>query len=132
MPKRVLQGKVVSVANDKTATILVERRVTHPLYGKILRRSKKYHAHDAENRCELGDAVRIQECVPISKSKNWQVIDGATGEAKIRVRPVKEEKPKKAAKKPAAKKATAKKIESKAEAKPEVKKSLAKKDERGE
>ncbi len=75
MPRRVLQGVVVSDRADKTVTVLVERRVMHPLYKKIIRRSKKYRAHDEANRCKVGDLVQIQECRPIAKSKSWQVID---------------------------------------------------------
>ena len=75
MPKRILQGKVVSDKGDKTVVVLVERRVRHPLYGKIVRRSKKYHAHDAENAMHLGDIIRIEECAPISKLKTWRVVE---------------------------------------------------------
>lgn len=75
MPKRILQGTVVSDKADKTVVVLVERRVRHPLYGKIVRRSKKYHAHDEENAIAAGDIVRIEECRPISKSKSWRVLE---------------------------------------------------------
>ena len=74
MPRRVLQGVVVSDKADKTVTVLVKRRVMHPLYKKIIRRSKKYRAHDEDNRCKVGDMVQIQECRPIAKSKSWRVI----------------------------------------------------------
>ena len=74
MPKRVLQGVVVSDKADKTISVRVERRVMHPLYKKFIRRSKKYSAHDPENNCKIGDQVRIQECRPISKSKRWEVL----------------------------------------------------------
>ena len=74
MPRRVLQGRVVSDKTDKTVTVMVERRVMHPLYKKFITRSKKYHAHDEGNRCKVGDLVRIQECRPISKTKRWEVI----------------------------------------------------------
>ena len=74
MPKRVLQGVVVSDKADKTVTVRVERRVMHPLYKKVIRRSKKYAAHDPENRFKQGDTVRIRECRPISKSKTWEVL----------------------------------------------------------
>ena len=74
MPKRILQGKVVSDTNDKTVVVLVERRFTHPLLKKTVRRTKKYHAHDAENASKVGDIVRIQECRPISRNKRWTVI----------------------------------------------------------
>ena len=74
MPKRVLTGTVVSDKTDKTVVVLVERRVKHPLYGKIIRRSKKYHAHDEGNTFKEGQTVRIEECSPISKLKTWTVI----------------------------------------------------------
>lgn len=76
MPKRILQGVVVSDTNDKTVVVRVERRFTHPLYKKTVRRSKKYHAHDEANAAKLGDKVRIQECPPISKNKCWTLIAG--------------------------------------------------------
>ena len=75
MPKRVLIGTVVSNKGDKTVTVRVERRVQHPLYGKIIRRSKKYHAHDADNAFRAGEQVRIEECAPISKLKSWTVVE---------------------------------------------------------
>jgi small subunit ribosomal protein S17 len=75
MPKRVLTGTVVSDKGDKTVVIRVERRVKHPLYGKIIRLSKKYHAHDAANEFRAGEIVRIEECAPISKLKTWTVLD---------------------------------------------------------
>jgi len=75
MPKRVLIGTVVSDKADKTVTVRVERRVKHPLYGKIIRRSKKYHAHDADNAYRAGEQVRIEECAPISKLKTWTVVE---------------------------------------------------------
>ena len=75
MPKRVLTGTVVSDKTDKTVVVLVERRVKHPLYGKIIRRSKKYHAHDEANTYKEGQTVRIEECKPISKLKTWTVVD---------------------------------------------------------
>jgi small subunit ribosomal protein S17 len=74
MPKRVLQGVVVSDAMDKTIVVRVERRVMHPVYKKFIRRSKKYAAHDEANTHKVGDVVRIEECRPISKSKRWTVI----------------------------------------------------------
>ncbi len=77
MPRRVLQGVVVSDKADKTVTVLVERRVMHPLYKKFIKRSKKYHAHDEANACSVGDKVRIEECRPISKSKTWRVLPAA-------------------------------------------------------
>jgi small subunit ribosomal protein S17 len=75
MSKRVLSGRIVSDKMDKTVTVLVERRVMHPLYKKFIRRSKRYAAHDEENICKLGDMVRIEECPPISKRKAWLVIE---------------------------------------------------------
>jgi small subunit ribosomal protein S17 len=75
MPKRILIGTVVSDKTDKTVTVLVERKVKHPLYGKIIRRSKKYHAHDDANAYTVGDTVRIEETRPISKTKTWAVLD---------------------------------------------------------
>jgi small subunit ribosomal protein S17 len=72
MPKRVLQGVVVSDKATKTVTVKVERKIKHPLYGKVIRRSKKYAAHD-EQGCKMGDVVRIIESAPISKSKRWTV-----------------------------------------------------------
>ncbi len=76
MPKRILQGTVVSDRNDKTVVVMVERRFKHPLLGKIVRRSKKYHAHDETNEWKVGDKVRIEECRPVSKKKNWRVVGG--------------------------------------------------------
>ena len=80
MPKRVLTGRVVSDKMDKTVTVLVERRVMHPLYKKFIRRSKKYAAHDEANACKEGDVVQIEECPPISKRKAWLVVQ-RNGEA---------------------------------------------------
>ncbi|AQS83556.1 MAG: 30S ribosomal protein S17 [Acetobacter aceti] len=74
MPKRILSGRVTSDKMDKTITVLVDRRIMHPLYKKFIRRSKKYAAHDELNVCKIGDAVRIEECTPISKRKTWTVI----------------------------------------------------------
>jgi len=74
MPKRVLQGVVVSDAMDKTVVVKVERRVMHPVYKKFIKRSKKYAAHDETNAHKVGDTVRIEECRPISKSKRWTVV----------------------------------------------------------
>lgn len=79
MPKRVLQGKVVSDKTDKTVVVLIERKVAHPVYGKIIRRSKKYHAHDEGNVIKEGDTVRIEECAPISKLKTWKVLEKVGG-----------------------------------------------------
>ncbi|HWA89141.1 MAG TPA: 30S ribosomal protein S17 [Rhizomicrobium sp.] len=75
MPKRVLQGVVVSDKNSKTVVVNVERRFTHPVMGKTVRRSKKYHAHDEKGEYKTGDVVRIQECKPISKLKTWEVVE---------------------------------------------------------
>ena len=75
MPKRVLTGTIVSDKGDKTVVVSVERRVKHPLYGKIIRLSKKYHAHDEGNAYRKGEQVRIEETAPISKKKNWTVLD---------------------------------------------------------
>ena len=74
MPKRVLTGQIVSDKTDKTVVVLVERRVKHPLYGKIIKRSKKYHAHDEGNAFKEGEIVRIEETRPISKLKTWTVL----------------------------------------------------------
>ena len=73
--RKVREGYVVSDKMDKTVTVLVERRVMHPLYKKFIRRSKKYAAHDEANQCKVGDVVRIEECAPISKRKAWTVIE---------------------------------------------------------
>lgn len=74
MPKRLLQGVVVSDKMDKTVVVRVERRVMHPVYKKFIRRSKKYHAHDENNACKVGDTVWIQESRPLSKTKKWVVV----------------------------------------------------------
>ena len=82
MPRRILQGVVVSDKADKTVTVLVERRLMHPLYKKFIKRSKRYHAHDEANSAKTGDIVRIRECRPISKTKTWEILsDEAGGEA---------------------------------------------------
>jgi len=72
---RTLFGRVTSAAMDKTITVLVERRVKHPLYGKFIKRSTKVHAHDEANRCSEGDLVRIEQCRPLSKTKTWRLLD---------------------------------------------------------
>jgi small subunit ribosomal protein S17 len=72
---RTLQGRVVSDKMDKSITVLIERRVKHPMYGKYMTRSTKLKAHDESNQCNAGDVVTIRECAPISKSKNWTLID---------------------------------------------------------
>ena len=130
MPKRVLSGTVVSDKGDKTVVVRVERRVKHPLYGKIIRLSKKYHAHDQDNSYREGEQVRIEECAPISKQKNWTVLDriGAAmpveDEAPVAAKAPKatDKKPAKApakataAKKPAATKAKKPKVDADADA----------------
>lgn len=75
MPKRILQGTVTSDANEQTVTVLVERRFTHPVLKKTVRRSKKYRAHDQNNTFKVGDSVRIIECAPKSKTKRWEVLE---------------------------------------------------------
>ncbi len=124
MPRRVLEGNIVSDKMDKTVTVLVERRFMHPVYKKYVRKSDKYAAHDETNTYKAGDRVLIEECRPLSKNKRWKVIEGL-GQAASRqpgegmpegvkaaaeaAAAPKAEKPKAAAKKPAAKKAPAKK-----------------------
>jgi len=76
--KRTLVGKVVSDKMDKTVTVLIERHVKHPLYGKYIKRSTKLHAHDADNACNEGDVVRVTEIAPMSKTKNWRVVEVIT------------------------------------------------------
>ncbi len=75
---RTVEGRVVSNKMDKTVTVLVERQVKHALYGKYIRRSTKLHAHDADNACKEGDVVRVAECRPLSKTKNWRVVEVVT------------------------------------------------------
>jgi small subunit ribosomal protein S17 len=77
MPKRILQGVVTSNANEQTVTVLVERRFTHPVLKKTIRKSKKYRAHDQNNTYKVGDSVRIVECAPKSKTKRWEVLEAA-------------------------------------------------------
>ena len=74
MPKRILQGTVITASSEKTIVVKVERRVRHPLYKKTIKRSNKFHAHDEGNDCKVGDQVRIIECKPISKKKSWSVM----------------------------------------------------------
>ena len=81
MPKRVLTGTVVSDKTDKTVVVLVERKVKHAVYGKIIRRTKKYHAHDEGNIFKEGEIVRIEECAPLSKLKTWRVVEKTTAAA---------------------------------------------------
>ncbi len=76
MSARILQGTVISAAMDKTVVVRVDRRFQHPVYKKYIKRSKKFAAHDEANACKVGDAVRIRECRPKSKSKHWEVIAG--------------------------------------------------------
>ena len=71
---RTATGRVVSNKMDKTATVRVERQIQHALYGKFIKRSKKYHAHDEDNACQLGDLVMIEECRPMSRTKSWRVV----------------------------------------------------------
>ncbi len=121
MPRRVLEGKVVSDKMDKTVTVLVERRFMHPKYKKYIKRSAKYAAHDENNTVKEGEIIQIIECAPISKRKTWTVVkDGAAAPTKAEKVAAKKAAPKKAvapkaeakkapAKKPAAKKTAAKK-----------------------
>jgi small subunit ribosomal protein S17 len=109
MPRRVLQGTVVSDKGDKTITVLVERRVPHPIYKKYIKRSKKYAAHDETNSRKLGDVVEIIECSPISKNKRWTLVGGAErGTAPKVEKVVKVTAKAKAPKNPATKEPTAK------------------------
>ena len=97
MPKRVLTGTVVSDKTDKTVVVRVERRVKHPLYGKIIKRSKKYHAHDEDNAFREGQVVRIEETRPMSKLKTWRVLgaaDAGTPAKAAETKPVSKAKPK--------------------------------------
>jgi len=133
MPRRVLEGKVVSDKMDKTVTVLVERRFMHPKYKKYIKRSAKYAAHDENNAVKEGDLVQIIETKPISKRKSWVVIQGGVeqgpalrkDEAPKKAAPKKEEAKKAPAKKAPAKKADAKKDEQ--AKKPAAKKTAAKK-----
>ena len=81
-PLRTVEGRVVSNKMDKTVTVLVERQVKHALYGKYIKRSTKLHAHDETNACNEGDVVRVAECRPLSKTKNWRVVEVITPAAK--------------------------------------------------
>ncbi|WP_069301446.1 30S ribosomal protein S17 [Neptunicoccus sediminis] len=78
MPKRILTGTVTSDQNAQTVTVSVERRFTHPVLKKTIRKSKKYRAHDANEQFKVGDKVRIQECAPVSKTKRWEVLTDAS------------------------------------------------------
>ena len=132
MPKRILEGEVVSDKMDKTITVLVERRFMHPLYKKYVKKSSKYAAHDESNAIKVGQRVQIIECAPISKRKTWTVFTGEKAAPKKAPVEKKAEKPtakkapakKEEAKKPAAKKADAKKAPAK---KPAAKKTTTKK-----
>ena len=75
MTKRILKGKVVSTKGNKTIVVEVKRKFQHPFYGKVISRSKKYHAHDEKNKFKEGDSVKISECKPYSKKKTWEVLD---------------------------------------------------------
>ncbi len=75
---RTIQGKVISDKMDKTITVMVERQVKHPLYGKFMRRSTKIHAHDESNECHIGDIVKITSCRPLSKTKTWSLVEVVT------------------------------------------------------
>lgn len=135
MPRRILEGDVVSDKTDKTITVLVERRFKHPVYRKYVKRSDKFSAHDEANHFKAGDRVQIIECRPISKTKRWTVlIDGKEPEIKAKApAPKKATDAKPAAKKGAtAKKAPAKKTEEKKPAakKPAANKTTAKKDDK--
>ena len=125
MPKRVLTGTVVSDKGEKTVVVRVERRVKHPLYGKIIKLSKKYHAHDEGNAYRQGEQVRIQECAPISKLKSWTVLDrtGAAKAVEIEIADVETTMPEAAPSKPAK---DAKEEKADKAAKPAAKKSKAK------
>lgn len=131
MPKRILEGEVVSDKMDKTITVLVERRFMHPLYKKFVKKTKKYAAHDENNSVKTGDRVRIIECAPISKRKTWTLFTGedqatapvkteakkapakAPAKTEAKAAPAKAEEKKPAAKKAAPKKAAAKKAPAK-------------------
>lgn len=128
MPKRILEGDVVSNKTDKTVTVLVERRYMHPMYKKYVKRTDKYAAHDESNKLAVGDRVRIQECRPISKTKRWTVITGDEAQAAPKAKTEKKAKP--AAKKTEAKdtKKDDAKSETKAKKAPAKKKAAPKKE----
>ena len=122
MPKRILEGDVVSDKMDKTVTVLVERRYRHPVYKKYVKRTDKYAAHDESNAFSVGDRVQIEECSPISKRKKWRVItQAAPGKVRVKAAPeavdAGEDAAKVAPKKAAAKKTAAKKETKKATSK---------------
>ena len=130
MPRRILEGDVVSDKTDKTITVLVERRFRHPVYKKYIKRTDKYSAHDEANHFKAGDRVQIIECRPISKTKRWTVlVDGK--EPEVKKAPAAKPVAKKAEAKPAAKKETKAAAPKKEEAKkPAAKKTTAKKDDK--
>ena len=131
MPRRILEGEVVSDKTDKTVTVLVERRFRHPIYKKYIRRSSKFAAHDPNNHFKIGDKIQILECRPISKTKRFVVlVDGKEPVEQARPAPApKAAKPAKPAKKAAAKADKAEKPAAKAEAKKPAAKKPAKKKE---
>jgi small subunit ribosomal protein S17 len=116
MPRRILEGKVVSTKQDKTVTVLVERRYMHPIYKKYLKKSEKFAAHDEANSAVEGATIQIIECAPISKNKRFTVYTGQETSAP-KAEPKKTEAKKTETKKPAAKKAPAKKPAAKKETK---------------
>ena len=130
MPKRIMEGNVVSNKMDKTVTVLVERRFLHPVYKKYVKHSSKFKAHDEANVCEVNERVQIQECAPLSKRKTWQVISGKAGEANktfFETRGTQTAAPAKPAqKKETAKKAPAKKASTAKTTKTAAKKTAAK------
>ena len=109
MPRRILEGNVVSAKTDKTVTVRVERRYMHPMYKKYIKSSTKYTAHDETNAVKEGDKVSIIECRPISKTKRWMVVNDDNAKAPATKKPVAAKKEKAAPKKAAAKKPAAKK-----------------------
>lgn len=126
MPRRILEGNVVSSKNDKTVTVVVERRYMHPVYKKYIKRTDKFTAHDESNGCKEGDRVQIIECRPLSKTKRWAVLKD--GQALVPLAKGQQKLADKAdAGKSTEKKAPAKKAEAKASAAP--KKTKSKKDE---
>ncbi len=132
MPRRILEGEVVSDKANKTVTVLVERKYMHPVYKKYIRKSDKFAAHDEHNQFKIGDNVQIQECRPISKSKRWTVITESTNAkqaARPKAVPESADAPKRAAQKTDGKKESTKKEAPKAEKveKPAVKKDTKKK-----
>lgn len=124
MPKRILEGRVVSDKANKTVTVLVERRTMHPIYKKYVKQSKKYAAHDEANLFRAGDVVRIEECRPISKSKTWTVVTPAPEGREARVFAAPKAAPVKAPAKPKTEKAAAAPKAAKAE-KPAAEKAAA-------